>query len=97
MPIAFNLVPFKTADGTHDLTMSQWFTDYGISVAEFADLHEPDGAVGFATNAGNDSPCFEAAIAAAFKTGGVWNGLANAHLNKPLFIPAAEYVLEDQL
>ena len=89
-PIAFNLLPFRTADGTHDRTMSDWFGDI-VCVSEFADLHDPGGAANFATGTGNDGPCFEAAFAAAFKTGGVWNGLANAHLNKPVFVPAGQY------
>lgn len=91
--------PFRDApldiEGTTTAITLNNLLRHEVNVATFANLHE--GAGTFGSGSGNDSPCFQAAVNAAFKTAGQWNGLTNAYLNRPIRVPNGKYICTDQI
>jgi len=94
MSIPFKSAPFKTNLGTTARTMDKWFSDV-INVYEFANLHV--GGSGLGTYTGNDAPCIQAALDAAFGSPSSPHGYSSRHLNRPVFLPAGRYRITDKL
>lgn len=94
MTAVFRDAPFKTTNGTTSLTLNDRYTQV-IDVKEFANLHTGSGSLG--SGEGDDAPCIQAALNAAFGDASAPHGYNDRRLNRPVRIQNGRYFCNSPL